>query len=518
MNTGFWPACALAPLALGGLFLVAACANDGGPAGGDADGDADSDTDADAPGDCPGALEPLEPFGQVETVGDGSAASCTAAVLHGAVEALRDADGGGSVLFDCGGEHTVVLEEALFVDFPLLIDGGGAIALSGDGVSRVIDCDHYAELVVQRLTIRDGRAKESGAGVHLPWYGSLTAVDVRFEDNHCTSTAGEVGGGGVFAGGLESAVFSGCTFVGNSASNGGGLFNRGSDLTVVDCGFEDNAATSSASSGQFGNGGGIYIDGMNYDDPGDLFLCGSVFENNRATQHGSAVFSYFYEGSHSLVRACVFRENHFDDSPTGGAGGFYHQAVDLQMDGCTFADNRSDQHAAGLFISSGSSATLTNCTFSGNQVPEVGAALFDGASPVDIVNCTFTGNDADYAPAIFKGDEATVSLRNTLFENNTTPNQYSALACTEPLVDLGGNVQWPEEKPSGNADTACADGVLFADPLLEPLADNGGTVPTCALGAGSPAIDHGVDCPPPETDARGEPRTGACDTGAFEAP
>jgi hypothetical protein len=56
------------------------------------------------------------------------------------------------------------------------------------------------------------------------------------------------------------------------------------------------------------------------------------------------------------------------------------------------------------------------------------------------------------------------------------------------------------------------------DPLLGPLADNGGPVETMALQPGSPAIDAGDSSACPPTDARGALRPGgaACDIGAFE--
>jgi hypothetical protein len=69
--------------------------------------------------------------------------------------------------------------------------------------------------------------------------------------------------------------------------------------------------------------------------------------------------------------------------------------------------------------------------------------------------------------------------------------------------------------------------LIFAepiDPLLAPLADNGGPTWTHALKAGSPAIDTGdpAFAPPPDTDQRGEgfPRVlnGRLDMGAFETP
>jgi hypothetical protein len=518
--------------------LLAASCGDGGGGDGDAADDGGPDTRDDAGADvpdgtdpdvaydettdvpevdiqsgCPDRLAPLEPAGQVLVVGDGTAANCTEAALRDAVGTLGAAEGGGTITFDCGGEHTITLTAELAVSGFLMIDGEGAITLSGGGTTRVLNLDNYTDLVVQRLTISGGNTEESGAGIQHPWYGTLKAIDVNFVDNHCTSQAGEIGGGAVFAGGLSEAVFSGCTFAGNSASNGGAILNRGSTLTVVDCVFSGNSATSTGD-GQYGNGGGLYIDGMNYDSPGDLRLCGTVFENNHANTHGSGMFSYFYEGSRSFIDRCLFRGNEFDGSPTGGAGGLYHEAVPLTMTNTTIAENRSDQHAAGLFIGSESTAEVTNCTFAGNIVPEVGAAIFDGSSPLAIKNCTFSGNSADYGPAIFKGEGVSISVANSIFAYNVTPNEYSALACHETLEDGGGNIQWPDVKNNGNADNPCAAGITFADPLLQPLADNGGPTPTMALGAGSPAIDVSDSCP--ETDQRGMPRSGRCDAGAYE--
>jgi hypothetical protein len=133
---------------------------------------------------------------------------------------------------------------------------------------------------------------------------------------------------------------------------------------------------------------------------------------------------------------------------------------------------------------------------------------------VNVTNVTFAANDADYGPAIFKGREGTVTLTNVIMSNNTTANEYSAVACHETFGDGGGNIQWPDVKNNGNADTPCAAGVTFADPRLEPLADNGGSTETMALPVGSPAINVSDDCP--DYDQRGESRVGRCDSGAFE--
>ena len=256
------------------------------------------------------------------------------------------AAGGGTVTFDCGGPHTITLTAALQVssakDQTVIVDGNDVITISGGGKTRIFDLDNYTNFVVQRLTLRDGfvaagepevtnRPSNSGAAIRHPWFGTLKAIDVRFVDNQCASRDGEIGGGAIYAGGLTQAVLSGCEFVNNSASNGGGILNRGSTLTIVDCRFSGNAALG-VGDGQYGNGGGVYIDGMNYENPGgDFLMCGTVFEGNIGMTHGSGMFSYYYEGSESVIRDCVFDGNRFDNGGKG-SGALYHEAAPLTLD------------------------------------------------------------------------------------------------------------------------------------------------------------------------------------------
>ena len=54
------------------------------------------------------------------------------------------------------------------------------------------------------------------------------------------------------------------------------------------------------------------------------------------------------------------------------------------------------------------------------------------------------------------------------------------------------------------------------DPLLGPLADNGGQTDTLALLPGSPAIDHASVGTPTDQRRVVRPQGGACDVGAFE--
>ncbi len=470
---------------------------------------------------CSEALEPLSPQGTVETVGNGSPDSCTEESLKGAVAALTSRSEGGTVAFNCGEDpHTITLSSAIEVDGKLMMDGNNTITLSGGGADRLLDASNYSELVIQRIVLRNGRTDGSGGAIHHPWYGTLIVIDAAFLDNHAAQTEGEIGGGAIFAGGLSKAIISGSIFTGNSASNGGAILNRGSTLTIVDSEFQGNEATSySDSGGQFGNGGGLYIDGMAYEDvgpTGDFHLCGSVFKGNGAKQHGSAVFGYFYAGSTAYIDRCVFDGNSFTGSP-GGSGGLYHGSVPLYLTNSTFSNNTALQgHGAAIQMESseGTVVYASSSTFYGNEAKGNAGGIFASNSPLFVTNCTFANNKADYAPAIFKGDSGSVTISGTIFSNNLTDNEYSAVACHESFEDGGGNIQWPRTKNNGNDDTPCTSGVLFADPLLSDLGDNGGPTPTMAPGEGSPAIDFCSGCP--DTDQTGAERIGTCDAGAVE--
>ncbi len=473
-------------------------------------------TDPDA--DCPGKLEPREPAGQLAVVGDGTAASCTEQALIDAADAVNAAPEGGTISFDCGEPVTITLGSSLFIANTAILDGGGTVTLSGGGAVRVVELDHYVDFVLQRITIRDGfvaagSENESGAGLLHPWFGTLEVIDVTFADNHSASLINDVGGGAIYAGGLTRAAISGSTFTGNSGSTGGGILSRSTNLTVVDSVFYENSATTYAEDGQYGNGGGVYIDRMWLDAPQDFSMCGCVFEQNHAKVHGSALFSYNLEGSGATIERTTFLNNDMLGSP-GGTGSVYHEGVPLTVVGSTFAGNTTNAHAGGLFLGGGSAASIVSCTFDGNSTPGNAGALWAGNGAVDVTNTTFANNSADYGPVIFKGESGSVLLTNVVFANNTTENEFSALACHETFQDGGGNVQFPATKNNGNPDLPCAAGIAFADPGLAPLADNGGPTPTMALTAGSPAVDVSDECP--EVDQRGMPRVGPCDAGAYE--
>jgi len=106
-----------------------------------------------------------------------------------------------------------------------------------------------------------------------------------------------------------------------------------------------------------------------------------------------------------------------------------------------------------------------------------------------------------------------VMIKNNIFYNQTVTNPWNVWKnCNSELNDGGNNLFFPENA-SGRC-VATSTNSLFVDPLLSPLADNGGSTQTMALQIGSPAINAGAGCT--TTDQRGATRVGVCDIGAFE--
>jgi hypothetical protein len=158
---------------------------------------------------------------------------------------------------------------------------------------------------------------------------------------------------------------------------------------------------------------------------------------------------------------------------------------------------------------------MTNTTIADN---ERGGIDQDGGT-LTMNHLTIANNTN--GPGIWTSDAVSTTLRNSIIAGNTDSDNPQDC---QGVLDSGGN------NVIGTV-SGCTfnfwDGDMLgttsrlADPLLEPLTDNGGPALTHALGDGSPAIDAGNNTTCAATDQRGtpRPRTGAnpCDSGAYEA-
>ena len=103
---------------------------------------------------------------------------------------------------------------------------GGGMVVSG-GSAAVANCAFV------------GNNGDSGGGMYV--YGSASVTNCVFRQNAATSASNGNGGGGLFNSGTNTTVMN-CTFTGNSANCGGGIYNVNESVKVANCILWQDAA------------------------------------------------------------------------------------------------------------------------------------------------------------------------------------------------------------------------------------------------------------------------------------
>lgn len=481
-------------------------------------------------------------------------------MIAGLQAALDNTSSGGVIVLESASDITLHLTQTINVPYaasyettprPIVIDGRGKVTLDGQNAVRILQKAWKTDLTVQNLKFVNGRvgahagdglAEESGAAINVEnWDGRLTVINCTFTDCVCTEDGPDRGGGAIRAAGQRHVRISNCAFTHCSGSNGGALNTLGCRLTVVDCVFTGNSAhgygggadaVPNGGAGMGGIGGAVYTDGVsqNADAPRSVFSrC--TFTGNTAGDHGGAVFNYTIPGtgSVSVVSRCTFENNSVPDSGTlyvGTSGALYTQGANTSIVDSTFSGNYAPNAGGAISFHTDQVSRVANCTFSGNRVwtsgtdGSPGGAIAEYGSPIYVSHCTFADNEAGVGAAIRNGTN--LWLKSCVFSNNLGTRQWEGHAVRVTALDGGGNVQWPAVKNLwGTAEVPATATVVFADPLLGPLGDNGGPTRTRLPAAGSPAIDGGSAAEYPAADQRGQPRPTAGtrpDAGSVETP
>ena len=243
------------------------------------------------------------------------------------------------------------------------------------------------------------------------------------------------------------------------------------------------------------------------------------------------------------VRRSTISENSATADTMGAAalgGGIDQVSGTLEIVDSTI-DNNSATHvtldsalaAGGAIALTAGHASVVNSTVSGNSVAASGSSaitaagggIYVGAGEMTVTGSTIAFNAAPLSGANLYSEVAGVSLRNTIVSN---PVVGANCGTTNGVAihSAGFNL---------DSDTSCAltaaGDQQSANPLLGPLAFNGGPTRTHALPLNSPAVDNGSAAasgahPALTTDQRGEPRPSdvasipnaddGADIGAFE--
>jgi hypothetical protein len=366
----------------------------------------------------------------------------------------------------------------------------------------------------------------SGFGGAIYNLGSLALTNCILTNN--TATGGNGGNGG--NGGAGGGTFEVGGNAGDGAPGGlglgGAVYNLG-DLMLIDCTFSANSAIGGA-----GGAGGTGGTGNNPGMPGNGGVGGNgsggaVFNTKNLTLVTSTFSANFAQGGASAAGGMRGNGNGIT-GPKGaeGSGGALYNSWRAAVTNCTFYTNVAIGGAGGNGGNGGG-------TF---QVPGDGGDGGDGVggglvniNTITNVNCTFsssgafggtngvagTGNfsgaNGQLGAALggnIAGAGGVMTLMNSIITASVSgPNANGS------VVDGGYNL---------SSDSVPAFGTTSlqnTNPLLGPLASNGGPTPTMALlTTNSPAIGRVPPGAAPNTDQRGAIRPIALytDIGAFE--
>jgi predicted outer membrane repeat protein len=457
--------------------------------------------------------------------------------------------GGGAINTDSG----ITIDGSTFTENNS-DDWGGAILMAGG-----------TDAVVSNSTFGQNRADGGGGGLASNSSDSITVANSTFDGNFANQN-----GGGIVTYATKSTV-SGSTFTDNEADeNGGGLHFSSTDVANISGStFTGNRAQNL--------GGGISLDEID----GGASIEGVALTENEAYEGGGIALQ-------NMSAGVTIANSNISGNHTGSyGGGIYATNVDsfLDITNTTISQNTADGGGGGLSLWgrwNDTAVTVTATTISGNQAGFAGGGWLQWAvgGTTTFNNSTISGNVAGRQGGgiYFYGFYGLTVNMSTVTDNHATDStggiflgidgghngelEGAAKAADHAKRDgvhekgakahaaetfgdasIAGTILWGNSgNDLGEAGLASLGHTLLGtvaagitvtdqggnltgvDPMLGPLADNGGATQTHALLIGSPAIDAGPDPVPAfagnELDQRGEGfvrvAAGTADIGAFE--
>lgn len=420
-----------------------------------------------------------------------------------------------------------------------LVDQGGAVRVTG------------ANLTLARSTISGNKifypdtanpcyGQCIGGGVAV-LYGNADISDSVLSGNQAAQGYATTGGGvGLYHGDLSISHSTISGNLANSVGGGGGIYATGvypngpaGTVTIIDSTISNNA-------GGYGGGITLAIDAVTITDSR---ITGNQ-SNGAANPRGGGVLVQNVHNSATFRVERTLVSGNAISGDQGFGGGICVVGGTFELYDSAVVNNTvigSTKARAGGVMLENATATIGNSTLSGNSINGPtsggGAIMLDGDDDVvtaslDLRNSTVSGNASNNTGGglYIKRDTPTAMAPTAMIESSIVAGNQGA----DGLDAIGTEASTPaamatdhsllQGSASVGTGTLSLDATTLSlwdqDPLLLPLAYNGGTTPTHALAPNSPAIDRGTNSQSLANDERGAPYARvvgiAADIGAYE--
>jgi CSLREA domain-containing protein len=327
-----------------------------------------------------------------------------------------------TITFNISGVITVTDQLQVINGGPLVIDGGGVITTSGDGITRVWWIDLNSDLTLQNFAVVNGYVNnQNGAGLYND-AGNLTINQCNFMENHfAISDSAHHYGGGIYSIGGTLEVFD-SRFENNGSpdkySHGGGIAILDASGQIIRTTFQNNISAGCYDYPYCGipGGGGLY----QYN--GTVIIKDSQFISNIGTYGGGGITNH-------VGRLTITNSTFFDNSGLSGGGIFNHG--DMTISKSFLSSNFTDNTGGGL--ANTGNITITESIFSDNS-SSAGGGLYNYGT-MDIISSTFSTNMGEAGGGVFNANM--ISITDSTFSANSAAEDGGGVANLPRIPIIG---------------------------------------------------------------------------------
>lgn len=338
---------------------------------------------------------------------------------------------------------------------------------------HVIEVWGRGNLTIEGGTLSGGYANNGGGICN---YGTVTINNVTITGCRVNTTDGR--GGAIYNGDGAKLTINGGVITGNSAHNGGGIFNDETSVgaTISNCTISNNTAN--------GSGGGIFNDNANSDGSGTaatLTMTDCTVTGNSCTGNGGGIRNI---GILTIDGATITGNTVGEDSSDGA--GIYQRGPKLNMQGAvTIGSNTKNSNLpSNLYLSSGHIITVTgslaDSSIGLSMTGNAGTAT-SGLSGNGDLSC-FTNDYPDAANLSLVDGEATLTVRTDqvyYIYRSWNDQLVSETRTVSDYIELTGNDASRELALQGGRFYVVKGADVRYERLIAPLGDPAANIILC---------------------------------------